>query len=260
MTSEAGATVRIGAMTMAYSFQVVEDKLFEAEFFLKQLGTTSSIDPEARYYFSAFVSACRSVTFALQKSLKSVDGFDAWYKVAREQLKTDPLTPYFCEVRNQIVHTGVNPLNEVNTRHLRDLVSRQLSGDWSHVLVVSGQYGGSADELADAIAASADYFGSIVRVVFQCYEHFLTTVDARWYFTEQHFQTIGKTLGDALAELGFPAGWLEAVPGGDEAAAWRVLRAQQPPCQINELFEKYLGNHIPDPDGEFRPRQHPYGT
>ena len=111
---------------MAYSFQVVEDKLLEAEFFLKQLGTTSSLDTEARYYFSAFVSASRSVTFALQKSLKGIDGFDGWYKSIREQLQTDPLVPYFCETRNQIVHTGINPLNQVNAKHLRDFISRQL--------------------------------------------------------------------------------------------------------------------------------------
>ena len=235
---------------MAYSFQVVEDKLLEAEFFLKQLGTTSSLDTEARYYFSAFVSASRSVTFALQKSLKGIDGFDGWYKSIREQLQTDPLVPYFCETRNQIVHTGINPLNQVNAKHLRDFISRQLRGEWSHVLVVSGHYGDSSDDLADVNAASAEYFRSLVRVVFQCYKRFLTTVDARWYFTEEHFQTTGKTLGDALAELGFPSGWLKAVPGGDEAAAWRVLRAQQPACQINDLFEGYLGEHIPDPDGE----------
>lgn len=237
---------------MAYSFQVVEDKLLEGEFFLKQLGTSSLLDPEARYYFSAFVSACRSVTFALQKSLSGVDGFDAWYNAARGRLKTDPLARFFCEIRNEVIHTGVNRLNAVNAKHLGDSISRQLSGDWSHVLVVSGQYGGSAGELADAVVASVDYFGSIVEIVFQCYERFLTTVDARWYFTEQHFETSGKTLGDALAELGFPGSWLRAVPGGGEASAWRALRAQQPPCRINEIFEKYLGKHIPDPDDEPR--------
>lgn len=74
---------------MACSFSVVEDKLLEAEFFLRKLGATDMHDSEARYYFSAFVSACRSVTWALQKSLKGVGGFDSWYESVREQLNPE---------------------------------------------------------------------------------------------------------------------------------------------------------------------------
>lgn len=79
---------------MAHSFAVVEDKLLEAESLLRRLGATSMHDGEARYYFSAFVSACRSVTWALQKSLKCVSGFDSWYESVKEQLKADSLAPY----------------------------------------------------------------------------------------------------------------------------------------------------------------------
>ena len=237
---------------MACSFGVVEDKLLEAEFFLKQFGATGVLDREARYYFSAFVSACRSVTLALQKSLSRVEGFDSWYESVREQLKADSLAPYFLEIRNQIVHTGINPLNRLEGRHLREHVSRQLRGDWSHVLAVANHPGDSSSELTDAILASTDYFKSLVGVVFECYMRFLTTVDARWYFTEEHFRTMGKTLGDALAEVGFPAGWLKAFRGNSETDAWRLLRSQQAACQINGLFERYVGKSIPDPDDDGR--------
>ena len=233
---------------MAYSFGVVEDKLLEAEFFLKRFGATRVLDTEARYYFSAFVSACRSVTFALQKSLSGVDGFDAWYELAREQLKADPLVPYFLELRNQLVHTGINPLNQVDDKYSRERIARQLRGDWSHVLVVTDHRGDNTYGLTDAVSASTDYFKSLVRVVFECYMRFLATVDARWYFTEEHFRAEGKTLGDAMAELGFPVDWLKAVPKGREAEAWRVLRSQQPACQVNVLFERYIGENVPDPD------------
>ena len=236
---------------MAHSFGVVEDKLREAEFFLEQFGATGSLDAEAPYYFSAFVSACRSVTFALQASLNGVSEFDPWYKSARDQLKIDPLAPYFREMRNVVVHTGINPLNQVGVEHLREHLSRQRSGsNRSHVLIVPNPYGDGFGDLVDAILASTNYFKSLAGVIFECYSHFLTTVDARWYFTEPHFRAMGKTLGDALAEQGFPPGWLKAVPRGGEREAWRVLRAQQPCCQINDLFEKHLGQKIPDPEDD----------
>ena len=233
---------------MAHSFGLVEEKLREAEFFLEQFGATGPLNAEAPYYFSAFVSACRSVTFALQASLNGVSGFDPWYESVRDQLKTDPLAPYFHEVRNGVVHTGINPLNQVGVEHLHEYLSRQLSdSNRAHVLVVPSPYGTGSGDLVEAILASTNYFKSLVGIVFACYRRFLTIVDARWYFTEAHFRSMGKTLGDALAELGFPPGWLKGVPGG-EGEAWRVLWSQQSPCQINDLFEKHLGQRITDPE------------
>jgi hypothetical protein len=39
------------------------------------------------YYFSAFISAARSITFTLQASLKDVNGFPEWYKEKQTLLK-----------------------------------------------------------------------------------------------------------------------------------------------------------------------------
>src|SRR5438093_1558527 len=122
---------------MASSFGVVEDKLREAEFFLDQLRNTSRLSFEADCFFSAFVSATRSVTFAMQASLKGVPGFKDWYDSAQKQLKTDPLAPFIVEIRNEVVHSGANPLNRVSLDHLREDLARQLYGDRrGHVLVI----------------------------------------------------------------------------------------------------------------------------
>ncbi len=221
----------------------------EAEFFLEQFGSTGPFDTGANCYFSAFVSACRSVTFALQASLSGVSEFDAWYKSVQDRLKTDPLAPYFRKVRNRVIHTGINPLNRVGFEHLREHLSQQIRGsNRSHILIVPSPHDASSDALVDAIPASTGYFESLVSIVFECYKRFLTTVDPRWHFTEEHFRAMGKTLGDALAELGFPSTWLGAVPKDDEGKAGCMLGAQQPHCQINDLFAKHLGQIIPDPD------------
>jgi hypothetical protein len=57
---------------------------------------------------------------------------------------------------------------------------------------------------------------------------------------------MGRTFEDAVVELGFPPEWASCVPM--EFGAWKALRLQQPPCQINDIFRKYLDRTIPDPD------------
>lgn len=230
---------------MAHSFGVVEDKLWESEFFLCQLQGVRPHSPESRYYFSAFVSAARSVTFAMQFSMSGVDGFEEWYAQAQENLRSDPLAPHFVEIRNNVQKRGLNPINAVPLSHLREHLGWQLAkGNRSHVLVLPSASGDS--ELADAWVATNKYFNLLVSVVFDAYERFKTIVDPRWHYTEAHFATHGRTLVDALAELGFPPDWVKAAPS--EADAWRVLRAQQPPCALNELFLRRLGRCIVDPD------------
>jgi hypothetical protein len=230
---------------MAHSFGVVEDKLWESEFFLGQLQRTRPHSAESRYYFSAFVSAARSVTFAMQFSMSGVDGFEDWYANAQASLRSDPLAPHFVEIRNDVQKKGLNPINAVPLSHLREHLGwRRAKGNRSHVLVLPSASGDG--ELADASVATNEYFRLLVSVVFDAYETFKATVDPRWYYTEANFAAQGRTLVDALAELGFPAAWAEAAPNGPDA--WRVLRAQQPPCALNELFLRYLGRRIADPD------------
>ena len=97
---------------MARSFGIVEEKLGEAEFFFRQFRDSCPHSSESRFYFSAFVSAARSVTFALQATMKGVSGFESWYDSPRRRLKTDPIVRFFMEARSDSVHKGLNPLNE----------------------------------------------------------------------------------------------------------------------------------------------------
>ena len=234
---------------MAYSFQVVEDKLFEAQFFLEKLGATGPLSFEAKCYFSAFVSACRSVTLALQFSMDGVEGFGEWYETAREALGALPMSKYFKEVRNEAVHEGKNPLNVVPIKHLKDSLLRPIRArEHSHALVIPDESNPGDTVLADALPRCSEYFVALVSLVYECYSCFRTVVDPRWYFTEGNFRNMGKTLEDALNELGFPSSWAAACP--PETDAWAVLRCQQPITRLNPLFENYLGKFIPDPDGD----------
>lgn len=231
---------------MASSFGVVEDKLREAAFFLSQLRESERLSFESDCYFSAFVTAARSVTDAMRVSMKGVPGFKAWFDEALKRLKTDPLAPFFVEIRNEVVHEGINPLNRVSLEHLRADLSRQLQGDRSHVLVLPDAGRRVSTVVVSAVNACEQYFASVVGVVYECYSAFKTVVDARWYFTEANFKARGQGFEDALVELGFPPTWAAGMPIGPEA--WRVLRSQQHPCLVNDLFDRYLGKTIADPD------------
>jgi hypothetical protein len=231
---------------MASSFGVVEDKLREADFFLSQLRESELLSFESDCYFSAFVTAARSVTDAMCVSMKGVQGFKVWFDEALKSLKTDPLVPFFVEIRNEVVHEGLNPLNRVSFENLRDDMSWQLRGNRSHVLVLPDARRRDATVVVNAVAACDQYFTSVVSVVYDCYSAFKPVVDARWYFTEANFKVRGLGLEDALVELGFPPTWFAETLVGPEA--WRTLRSQQHTCLLNDLFDKYLGKTIADPD------------
>jgi len=229
---------------VARSFGIVENKLRESKFFLNMLETSVPPSFEADCYFSAFVSACRSVTFALQASLKGMPNFDVWYAVAQQSLKTDPLAPLFLEFRNEVVHIGENPINRVSLDHLAEHLSRQFNGQHSHVLVLPGSDSDNS-QLVDAVVTSNAYFTSLVGIIYDCYDNFRTVVDPQWYFTEENFISSGRTIRDAVVELGFPETWCDAVPSED---AWKAIRSQQTSCLVNDIFEEYLGKTIPTPD------------
>jgi hypothetical protein len=227
---------------MTRSFGLVEHKLREAEYFLNLLSSASRNSLEEKFCFSAFVSASRSVTFALQACLNGVNGFDEWYSTAQAALKCDPLATHFKEWRNLIQKTGENPVGRVGTANLRQYLTAQLSGVApKHVLIDP-----FTKEVIDAVEACDAYLTSVTRIIYDCYLEFRTTVDPQWHFTERAFIDSGKSLVDALHEMGYPPSWADALPQGEDA--WLILRGLQPDCAINDLFNARLGKTIDGPD------------
>ena len=226
---------------MTRSFGLVEDKLREAEYFFDLLSKTSRHSQEAKYLFSAFVSAARSVTWALQACLSDVEGFKEWYLTAQESLKSDPLAPHFVEFRNKSQKTGENPLGQVAHVHLRQYLAAQFSGTApTHVLVHP-----STEELIDAVGACNSYLTSLTQVVYDCYVRFRTSVDPQWYFSKDVFQASGKTLNDAIREMGYPDSWADAAPRDQDP--WPSLSRLNPGCAINDLFQARLGRTVVGP-------------
>ncbi|HMN96372.1 MAG TPA: hypothetical protein PKC43_12300 [Phycisphaerales bacterium] len=226
---------------MTRSFGLVEEKLREAEYFFDLLSKTSRHSQESEYCFSAFVSAARSVTFALQACLHEVDGFKDWYITAQEALKHDALAPHFVDFRNKSQKTGENPIGQVGHAHLRQYLAAQFDGTApTHVLVHP-----RSEQLIDAVGACDSYLTSVTQVVYDCYVKFRTIVDPQWYFTQEAFQTSGKTFADAVQEMGYPASWAGAAPLDEDP--WPLLSSLNPSCAINDLFQARLGKTVAGP-------------
>ena len=80
------------------------EKLLEAEYFLGGLAVSNG--PEFRYNLNAFLSACRSVTFVLQKAMSPMAGFGDWYAARRAEMRVDAAMGFFLELRNISQHEG----------------------------------------------------------------------------------------------------------------------------------------------------------
>src|SRR2546423_1458893 len=94
---------------MRKPFWLIDYKLREADFFLERLRNADELN-EARYFFSAFLAAARSVTYAIQVCLHGLGGAKQWWEERRQRLKDDAIARYFHLARNEGEHTGLNPL------------------------------------------------------------------------------------------------------------------------------------------------------
>jgi hypothetical protein len=219
------------------SFSLVDHKVAEAEFFLVKLGACGLEFFAARCYASAFVASARSITFALQAVLCDADGFAEWYATQQERLRTDRTARFFHQFRTVNQHIGDNLVSGGSVGPGRPVMYWfQPSHDVREV---------PAD---DVMTACAKYFRALLEVVFDCYVCFGPLIDAHQRYTAEYYASIGKGIEDAEEEFGIPRGWTDI---GDPALSpyrWQVLRDQSAGCEINHIFEIYLGRTTPHPE------------
>ena len=93
---------------MSRSFGLVDSKTQEAEYFLSRILESDCDFFGVQCDTVAFTASARSVTFAMQSSLKGIREFDTWYEVKQEQMRIDPLSKFFNNFRRVSQHIGHN--------------------------------------------------------------------------------------------------------------------------------------------------------
>jgi hypothetical protein len=180
-----------------YPFWLIDGKLRESDFFLEQLRSAQDLDV-ARYYFSAFLSAARSVTFALQKCLGGLAHFDGWYADRQNELRDHAIATYFKDIRDQVIHQGLNPLK----RHVRGVGG----------IVGSNFYLVKSAPEQDVVVAGTSYMAILVRIAGEAYERFWTSIDLPETLTLDDLASRGQTIEDIEEEFGYPRGWSASLP------------------------------------------------
>ncbi|MDR1181906.1 MAG: hypothetical protein LBL13_08005 [Bacteroidales bacterium] len=194
------------------SFQIVEDKIGETDFFLEKIKKTTcgkELFLGTRYYLSAFSSAARSITFALQAAMKDIPDFEEWYEQHQNKLKQNDLARYFLEVRNLSQKVGYYPLTSGHM-FCDENNQRQVWYFFDHFL---------EDEIKspipkeDVVTACNKYFILLLELVYECFKKFGNTIDPVQYFAHSIAEG-GKSLEDIEEELGLPRGWtdIEGIP------------------------------------------------
>lgn len=222
---------------MARTFGLVDYKVQEAEYFLEQLKGFRMISAfyEVQFCASAFAAAARSITFAMQASLKGNLNFEDWYKRKQQILRNDPLAQFFNKFRTVTQHIGESIVN-----------SGTRSGGVSYYYFTPCADLPDVPE-QDVVTACQEYFVTILELVYDCYTDLRPLVDSYQYFTKEHFASKGKTIEDAEEELGFPRGWTDIGNPSLEPYRWQAMRDAAGSSPIEHQFELWLNKSLPKP-------------
>jgi hypothetical protein len=218
------------------NFDAVDEKVAETEFFLQKMSSANTDFYEFKWYFSAFLSASRTVTLTLQQ-FKHFKGFNEWYLPHQKKLSTDLLARFFLKQRNLHVHGHPNPVSG----------GAFFKGNAKYQFSPENLPLGKKISNNDVLSVSREYFIKLLEVIYDCYFAMGTQIDPQQYYTKEHFQSLEKDINQAEGEV---FGWIcksLIEEGYTDDDRWYELRAKVDQCKINHLFYSYLGKPTPQP-------------
>jgi hypothetical protein len=213
-------------------FYIVTDKVAEADFFLERLIEAQGYSGFP-FYFSAFVSAARSVTFALQAVMAEIPDFDEWYAFERKGLQESSLAKFFVQLRNHLQKIGSVPVSQSGKFDSEGFISTS-----SFIPIAADLENVPDGEVTDL---SRRYLEEVLTVVGKAYRHFDVYVDPRALFTTRALDVLNWSVEDLEEALGFPRGWTH-VPdweGDLEAERLNALRAEGGDEEMEQWLAKY---------------------
>ena len=218
--------VRPHAMS-ASSFDTVDNKLREADFFLGKFVTASRGTLESQFYFSAFVTAARSVTFALQHVMADVEGFATWYQERSRRLNDNELCRYFVFVRNEVQKQGSSPV------WLWDTDGSAFFVHWWEDPAVPAPD-------ATVAEASRQYMTVLAKLIYEVYRDFGHFVDPAVVFSQAGAAKRGLSIEDLEEDIIGVRGWTSGIPLDER---YRLLREQASLPHVDDVLIKYIGHN-----------------
>jgi hypothetical protein len=199
------------------SLLLVEERLLEAEHFIKRLRRQNDSN-RMGFELNAFLSACRSVTFLLQKEMSDVPGFSSWWEQQREALRADKAAVFFVNLRNFSQKEGrVSVVGSASRRNGRFRWSYRFAGGMEPV---------PAELLhRDVAECCREHLAKLARVILACGDRFPFATCPRRALTPAGIRSLGITIEDVEELLGFPRGWTDAGQAEAHESRLRALQA-----------------------------------
>ena len=216
---------------MARVLDLIERKVAEADFFLDAMQDSGFNIFGFYCYFSAFLSASRSITFTLQAVMSGTPGFDEWYEVARQPLKEDSRARFFVQLRNIATKTGEAGIVGGSSHRLEDgsvLITHYFDPELT---------GSLPDDIRRQEVTSMSWYYMKLLVD-------LVSEWERWYYTEvpgADPSTRFRTPEELEEALGLPIGWTD-VGLSDEQRMRILLSREPPPISFEGIRQKYEGD------------------
>ena len=200
------------------------EKLQEAEYFLA--GVAASNGLEFQFNLNAFLGACRSTTFVIQKSMAQVPGFSSWYRARQDEMKADATMGFFLELRNISQHEG--PVSYVGG-------STMHPDRWTHRF--AGNRESVPPELkgVDVSRACADHLVKLARLLLTCFQTFPFASCPVKALSPKGMAELRDTLDDIGAALSLPSGYLDVGNDLPISEKLRILSREFEPLNLEEL-------------------------
>lgn len=219
-------------------FFALVDKIAEADFFLEKLkaeSTSLSLYQEYNFYFSAFISSARSITFSLQWVMSKYPDFNEWYLIRQQRLRSSSLAKFFVALRNSNQKTGVMPI-----LHSAYYVETQVQA-FQEFFIPPNISEVKELPIQNVTEACEIYLEQLLTIISECYSDFSAYINPNTMFTEKGLKIIGWSIEDLEEILGFPRGYTDIPWDGDDKNEQRLkaLRRYGGDDIVSEYFEKY---------------------
>jgi hypothetical protein len=213
---------------VARVLDLIEQKVAEADFFLNAMRDSGLNIFGFHCYFSAFLSASRSITFTLQAVMSGTPGFTEWYEIARRPLVEDSRARFFVQLRNIATKTGELGIIGGSSRLLDD---RQIKITYRFDPELTKSL--PEDVRRQDVTSMSRYYMKLLIDLVSDWE--------QWYYSSvpgadpnSRFST-PEELEEAL---GLPVGWTD-VGLSNEQRMHILLSREPPPISFEQLRQHY---------------------